>query len=140
MKLFDMMWRRHSNTWSVWSRLLSTPLAFVPFWNRSWRQGAAVAARFAINPFLFPEPKDTEAWGPRAIRGERRWVEERPFDASLIVQSAGAALFAGGFVAAYRRRLGWTTVCAAGVIATNAWFLNRMAMTYGATSAAPPDK
>lgn len=132
MNLLDAMWRRHANSWSVWTRLLSTPLAFVPFWNRSWKQGAAVAAWFAVNPFFFPEPEDTEAWGPRAIRGERRWANERPLDAALAVQSAGAAAFVGGFMAAYRRRPWLTAACVAGVIATNAWFLDQMANTYGA--------
>ncbi len=69
-KLTDAMWRRHANPWSIWTRLLSTPLTYVPFWNRSWRQGLGVAVWFAINPFLFPEPKDKDGWGARAIRGE----------------------------------------------------------------------
>lgn len=132
MKLLDTMWRRHSNSWSVWTRLISTPVAFVPFWNRSWKQGAAVAAWFAVNPFLFPEPEDTEAWGPRAIRGERRWAKKRPRDVALVVQSAGTVAFIGGFVAAYRRRPVLVAVCSAGVVATNAWFLDHMAKTYGA--------
>jgi hypothetical protein len=36
--------KRHSNPLSVWTRILSHPLVYVPFWNRSWKQGAAVAA------------------------------------------------------------------------------------------------
>jgi hypothetical protein len=53
----ERVWKRHSNPWSVWTRILSYPLVYVPVWNRSWKQGAAVAAWFAANPVLFLEPK-----------------------------------------------------------------------------------
>ncbi len=86
-KLSDAVWRRHANPGSVWTRLLSVPLVFVPLWNRSWSQGLGVAAWMAINPLLFPEPKEENSWAARAIRGERRWVKARPRDASLIIQS-----------------------------------------------------
>lgn len=64
-KLSDTMWRRHANPMSIWTRLLSTPLTFLPFRNHSVKQGLGVAAWFAINPWLFPEPKDKNAWGAR---------------------------------------------------------------------------
>ncbi|MCB0168470.1 MAG: hypothetical protein KDI79_29850 [Anaerolineae bacterium] len=41
-KFSDAMWQRHAHPLSVWSRLLSTPLAFVPLWNRSWKQRLVV--------------------------------------------------------------------------------------------------
>jgi hypothetical protein len=55
-------WKRHSNPWSVWTRILSYPLAFVPVWNRSWKQGAAVGAWFTANPLIFPAPEDNSSW------------------------------------------------------------------------------
>src|SRR3712207_7735452 len=61
----ERVWRRHSNPWSVWTRILSYPLVYIPVWNRSWRQGAAAAAWFAANPVLFPEPKGDEPWADR---------------------------------------------------------------------------
>jgi hypothetical protein len=125
--LSDAMWRRHANPLSVWSRLLSTPLVFLPLWNRSWRQGLGVAAWFAVNPFLFPEPRDPHGWAARAIRGERRWTTERPRDASLLVQGVGGAAMLAGLRSAYRRRLLPTALSAAVVMASNAWFLDRMA-------------
>ena len=130
-KLSDTMWRRHAHPMSIWTRLLSTPLAFLPFWNRSVKQGLGVAAWFAINPWIFPGPKDKDAWGARAIRGERRWTKERPRDASMVVQSVGAAAFLGGFYFAYKRRLVPTLLSTVVVMASNAWFLDRMAKTYG---------
>lgn len=125
-KLTDAMWRQHANPWSVWTRLLSTPLTYVPFWNRSWKQGLAVAAWFAVNPFLFPEPNDDDTWATRAIQGERQWAKDRPRDTSLAIQAAGSAAFVGGFYSAYKNKL-WPTVgSAVVVIACNAWFLDRM--------------
>jgi hypothetical protein len=121
------MWRRHANPWSGWTRLLTTPLIYVPFWNRSWRQGLAVGAWFAVNPFLFPEPEDQQSWTARAIRGEAQWVKERPLDASLLIQAVGSAAAVGGLFAGYRRKLWPTVASAAAVMACNAWFLNRMA-------------
>jgi hypothetical protein len=64
--LSERVWRRHSSPWSVWTRILSYPLVYLPFWNRSWKQGAAVAAWFAANPVIFPEPEETTARGRRA--------------------------------------------------------------------------
>jgi hypothetical protein len=45
----EKSWKRHSNPWSVWTRVLTYPLVYLPLWNRSWKQGAAVAAWFAAN-------------------------------------------------------------------------------------------
>jgi hypothetical protein len=55
----EQSWKRHSNPWSVWTRILSYPLAYVPVWNRSWKQGAAVGAWFTANPVIFPHPTTT---------------------------------------------------------------------------------
>src|SRR5829696_826503 len=57
--LTEKSWKRHSNPWSVWTRILSYPLAYVPVWNRSWKQGAVVGAWFTANPVIFPHPRTT---------------------------------------------------------------------------------
>jgi hypothetical protein len=67
-------WKRHSNRWSAWTRILSYPLVYLPFWNRSWKQGAAEAAWFSLNPLLFPEPKEQQqSWATRGVLGEQLW-------------------------------------------------------------------
>lgn len=131
-KMSDVMWRRHANPWSVWTRLLSTPLIYLPFWNHSWKQGLVVAIWFVINPFLFPEPKNKESWGARAIRGEARWAKQHPQDTALAVQSVGTIAALGGLYAASRHRLALTVTSAVTVMLCNAWFLDHMAKTYGA--------
>jgi hypothetical protein len=130
-ELSDLVWRRHANPWSVWTRLLSVPLVFVPFWTRSRSQGAAVAAWMAINPVAFPEPRDRNEWAARAIRGERLWVAARRRDASFAIQAVGSAALLVGCYTAYRRRPAPTAACALAVMVCNGWFLDRMARQWG---------
>jgi len=129
--IVEMASRRHSSPWSIWTRLLSTPLLFVPVWNRSWIQGLGVGAWFAVNPVLFREPRDPNGWHARAIRGELRWMRERPLDRALAVQTFGSVAGFGGMYAAQRRKLAPVVASAVVVMACNAWFLSRMARTYG---------
>jgi hypothetical protein len=90
--LVERAWKRHSNPFSVWTRLLSYPLVFVPFWNRSWNQGVAVAAWFAANPVLFSEPENRGAGATRAVLGEKLWMAERPLDPIMLLNVTSAAL------------------------------------------------
>lgn len=95
---------RHANPWSAWSRWATTPLVLLPLWRRSWRAAAAVAAWFALNPVVFPEPADRSAWSTRAMLGEEQWIIARPRDAALAVTlAAGAALAVAAIGARLRR-------------------------------------
>ena len=93
----------------MWTRLLSYPLVFVPFWNRSWNQGVAVAAWFAANPVLFFEPENRGAWVTRAVLGEKLWTAERPLDPIMLLNVTSAAFGAGGIWRAHKRRF-WPMV------------------------------
>jgi len=65
----------------------------LPVWNRSTRQGVVVAAWLALNPVLFPPPRDDSAYATRAVLGEERWLEERRVSGALAIDClAGAAL------------------------------------------------
>lgn len=130
-KIADVMWRRHANPWSAWTRLLSTPLIYVPFWNHSWLQGLAVAAWFVVNPFLFPEPSDPSAWAARAIRGERQWMKQHRHGASTAIQAIGSVALLGGCYTAFQHMLWPTLASALAVIAGNTWFLHRMTRRAG---------
>ena len=124
------IWKRHSNPWSVWTRILSYPLVYVPIWNRSWKQGAAVAAWFAANPVLFPAPEGDESWATRGVLGEELWTAERPRDLSMLINTASAAFFAGGLFATYRRR-SWPMVYFASVtLLLKLWYIDRMTFYY----------
>jgi hypothetical protein len=126
----EKIWKRHSNPWSVWTRILSYPLVYVPLWNRSWKQGAAVAAWFAANPVLFPEPESDESWATRGVLGEELWTAERPRDLSMLINITSAAFFAGGLMATYRRQF-WPMVRFASVaLLLKLWYIDRMTFYY----------
>ncbi len=69
-RLTRKVFERHSNPWSAWTRLLSTPLVLVPFWTRSRKHAALVGTWMVLNPIVFPKPKNDSAWATRAILGE----------------------------------------------------------------------
>jgi hypothetical protein len=96
---------RHSNPWSAWTRWASTPLMFVPVWNRRWSQAALVAAWMALNPIVFPVPRHNRAWSTRAVLGEELWITERPRDKAMAVDAAASVAAAIALTAAGKRRL-----------------------------------
>ena len=126
------VWKRHSNPWSVWTRILSYPLVYLPFWNRSWKQGAAVAAWFSLNPLLFPEPKEQQqqSWATRGVLGEQLWTAERPQDLSMLLSGASATFFAGGLLSAYKRRLWPLMFYASTAYLLKLWYIDRMTFYY----------
>lgn len=130
-RLTRKIFARHSNPWSAWTRLLSAPLVFVPVWNRSWRQGALLAAWLVANPVIFPEPRDDKAWATRAMLGEEMWIAERPVDRGMALNVAATLLGLGGVWGALRRRPMPTVVCAVGQVAMLLAYWREMVLYYG---------
>ena len=126
----ETTWKRHSNPWSGWTRILTYPLVYVPFWNRSWKQGAAVAAWFAANPFIFPAPKDDSSWATRSVLGEQLWTAKRRRDLPMALNAASAALFGGALLAAHRRRFWPMMFCGGSSYLLKMWFIDRMTFYY----------
>jgi hypothetical protein len=122
----EQSWKRHSNPWSVWTRILSYPLAYVPVWNRSWKQGAAVGAWFTANPVIFPPPNDDSLWATRCVLGEQLWTAERRRDFPTALNSASAVFYAGALLAAYKRRFWPLMFYASSSYLLKLWFLDRM--------------
>ena len=111
------VFERHSNPWSAWTRLLSVPLVFVPFWTRSWRHASLVGLWLLVNPIVFPKPGDDSAWATKAMLGEEMWIAERPLDRAMAVGMAASAFNVGGILGAWSRRLALTVLCAVAEIA-----------------------
>ncbi|WP_241483126.1 DUF6653 family protein [Nocardiopsis halophila] len=95
---------RHSNPRSAWSRWATTPLVLVPAWTRNWKHAVAVGTWFAVNPVLFPEPKDDSDWATRAMLGEEQWIDDGPKDAAFAVQIAASAASTVAVASAWRRK------------------------------------
>ena len=128
----ERTWGRHSNPVSVWSRVLSHPLVYLPVWNRSWRQAIPVTAWFVLNPRLFPAPRDNRSWATRSVLGEQRYTANRVLHADLpgALTAISAAAFSAGLWGAHRRRLGLLLVGAAGALGFKLAFLGRMVALY----------
>jgi hypothetical protein len=121
---------RHSNPWSAWTRWASTPLLLLPAWNRNARQGALVAAWFAVNPVVFPPPRDDSAFATRMVLGEEMWLEERPVSSALVIDGLAAVAL---LVAIDRaRRHGPRQMTIATIVAMSAllWYWREMARFY----------
>jgi hypothetical protein len=126
----EQTWKRHSNPLSVWSRVLTNPLVYVPVWNRSWLQAVPVGLWFALNPRLFPPPKDDSAWATKAVLGEEIWVKGSKSGSSIALNAASGACFAVGLWAAYRRRLPPLVSFGTLALAFKMVFLTRMVDLY----------
>jgi hypothetical protein len=129
-QLTKKVFARHSNPWSAWSRLFSAPLVFVPIWNRSWREGTILGVWLIVNPLVFPEPKDDEAWATRAMLGEEMWIAKRPLDWAMAINVGATAFGLGGLWGAYKQRLLPTAVCTVGQMALLLAYWNEMVLYY----------
>jgi len=126
----ERTWERHSNPWSVWTRVLSYPLVYLPVWNRSWRQAIFVGAWFLLNPRLFPPPRDDSSWATRSVLGEQMWTRRTRADLPMLMSAISALFFLPALYSAYARRL-WRLVSFGGLsLAFKLWFLERMVAYY----------
>ena len=121
---------RHSNPWSAWTRWASTPLVFVPVWNRRWSQAALVAAWMAVNPIVFPVPRHNRAWSTRAVLGEELWITELPRDKAMALNAAASVAGAIALAAARKRRPATAAVAIAAQMALTLGYWRRMAEYY----------
>ncbi|HZA86940.1 MAG TPA: DUF6653 family protein [Acidimicrobiales bacterium] len=121
---------RHSHPWSAWTRLASTPLVLLPVWNRSARQGVVVAAWLALNPVLFPPPRDDSAFATRAVLGEERWLEERPVSGALAINCMASAALLIAIDSARRHRRWQMTIATIGTMSALLWYWREMVRFY----------
>jgi hypothetical protein len=115
-----VVFARHSNPWSAWSRWASTPLVAVPFWTRRRRDAVLVAVWMLANPVLFPEPRTDRAWATRAMLGEELWTSRLHRDRAMAVNVAASAAMGTALYGAWRRS---GPVAVAGVLAQMSFLL-----------------
>jgi hypothetical protein len=134
----EQTWERHSNLWSVWTRVLTNPLVYVPVWNRSWRQAISIIAWFLLNPRLFPPPKDDSSWATRSVLGEQIWTRTTKYaDLPMLINTLSALFFLLALYSAYARRL-WKLISFGGfALMFKLWFLERMVAYYDECFARP---
>lgn len=126
----EQTWDRHSNPWSVWTRVFTYPLVYVPVWNRSWRQAVPIITWVVLNPRLFPPPKDDSSWATRSVLGELMWTNSLRADLPMLINSFSALFFLLALYSAYARRV-WELVSFGGfALGFKLWFLERMVVYY----------
>ncbi len=121
---------RHSHPWSAWTRWASTPLVLLPVWNRSAGQGVVVAAWLALNPVLFPPPRDDSAFATRAVLGEERWLEERPVSGALAINCMASAALLIAIDGARRHRRWQMTIATIGAMSALLSYWREMVRLY----------
>jgi hypothetical protein len=83
-----------------------------------------------VNPLVFPEPKDDEAWATRAMLGEEMWIAKRPLDCAMALNVGATAFGLGGLWGAYKQRLLPTAVCTVGQMALLLAYWHEMVLYY----------
>jgi hypothetical protein len=126
----DKTWERHSNPWSVWTRVLTYPLVYLPVWNRSWLQAVSVGAWFLVNPRLFPPPEDGSSWATRSVLGEQLWTRQKHADLPMAQNVLSGLSFLVALQSAYTHRLGRLVSFGGLALALKLWFLERMVAYY----------
>jgi hypothetical protein len=121
---------RHSNPWSAWTRWASTPLVLLPAWNRSARQGVVVGAWLALNPVVFPPPRDDSAFSTRAVLGEEVWVGKRALSGALAIDCMASATLLIAMDGARRHRRQRMIIATIGTMSLLLWYWQAMAHLY----------
>jgi len=76
----EKTWNRHSNPWSVVTRVTVTPILVLSLWSRvifGWYSIILVIFGLIwmyVNPRVFSPPKSTNNWASKGVFGERVWV------------------------------------------------------------------
>ncbi|SMO84693.1 DUF6653 family protein [Halorubrum cibi] len=138
----DVLWRRHANPKSGWSRLLVTPVLLYAVYRRSGKIAALALAFTAVNPVLFSPPADDDAWMTRVVLAERWWIDER--GEAVLSRSYPAVLnllnlpvFAYALLAAYRKRPVRTAVAGLASMFLKLRFVAELVRRYDAERTTP---
>ena len=127
----EQSWKRHSNPWSVWTRILSYPQAYVPCLEPLLE--ARCGSRRVVHRqsrALPPPPNDDSSWATRCVLGEQLWTAKRRRDFPMAFNATSAVFYAGALLAAYKRRL-WPLMFFGGIsYLLKLWFLDRMTLYY----------
>ena len=151
-------WQRHTNPWSVYTRIPIPALLVAAISTRTrigWRSlvpVGLVCAWTVVNPRAFPPPRSVDHWASRAVLGETYWAnrEEVPVPARHrvaptvlgAVSTLGVPFIARGLVV----RDSWMVLFGLAIQTIGKiWLLDRMALLYDdvapgrrADTAAPP--
>jgi len=139
----EKTWEKHANPWSGWTRVITYPLLYLPFWFLSdflnepftnWFLPVLfilIIIWFVINPKIFPKPKSYDNWMSKGVLGEKIWTENKKKDTyATLLTIAMAPFFLISIYTAYMQ-IFWETMFFAIVpFIVKLWFLDRMVFLY----------
>lgn len=140
----DVLWSRHANPKSGWSRVPTGAVLVYAVFRRDWRLLLAGLLWAVLNPFVFPPPESEDAWMTRAVLAERWWIREEE-NATVgvgypnICNLGGALAFLVAFVAAWRRRPMEAATGAVLGTALKLWWVGVLVRRYDAAMRAQPE-
>jgi len=138
-------WEKHANPLSGWTRMITYPLLYLPFWflndflnepSENWLMPIGlliVIIWFIINPRIFPKPKNYDNWMSKGVFGEKIWTANKRYkDINIIFTIIPAPFFLIALYTTYMN-LFWETMFFASVpFLFKLWFLDRMVFYYEA--------
>jgi len=141
----EKTWEKHANPWSGWTRMITYPLLYLPFWflrdflnepSANWFMPVGlliVIIWFVINPRIFPKPKSYDNWMSKGVFGEKFWTANKRYkDINIIFTIIPAPFFVTALYTTYMN-LFWETMFFASVpFLFKLWFLDRMVFYYDA--------
>lgn len=140
----DETWYRHANPWSGWSRILSYPIIYIPVWflqefianpAQNWYVILGfilVAVWYAINPRIFPKPKNYDSWISKGVLGEKAWTKIGVKDINFAFGVVSAIFFIPAVIFCYFKDFWPMMFFGAVAILLKMWFLERMVSYYEA--------
>jgi len=131
----ELLWERHANPWSGWTRLPTGAVVVYAVYRRDWRLLLAGVLWAAVNPFLFSPPETDDAWMTRAVRAERWWLREQDNGTvgrsyPNVCNTLGAVSFGYALVAAWNRRPAGTALATVLGTALKLWWVGVLVRRY----------
>jgi hypothetical protein len=144
-------WARHTNPWSVYTRIPIPAMMAGAVWTHTWIGWwslvpvGAVCVWAGINPRVFPPPRSLDHWASKGVLGETYWANRTtvPVPARhrvapnvlLGINSLGVPVVAYGLVV----QDAWAVLCGLAIhMAGKNWFIDRMAILYDDMNPAAP--
>ena len=133
MEIFnEKIWKRHTNPLSGWTRVIAFYLIPVSVWFQNWFLLIGLLIFFAINPIIFPVPKNKDNWMSKSILGEELWTKKGVIqkDFPTILNLFNGLFFFVLIYAAYNNLLEITVFSTILSSVFKLWYLDRMVFYY----------
>lgn len=137
MKIFsEKIWLRHTNPLSGWTRVIAFFLIPIPVWFQDWYALLVLIVFFAVNPILFPEPKNKNNWMSKSILGEELWTKKGVIqkDFPTVLNIGNGVFFFIMLYAAYNQLLEIAVFSTILSSVFKLWYLDRMVLYYDTRS------